>query len=59
MLTQEAFLRIRRSNEVREWLDEMGILIAPAALEFGNPVSLGLSLEGGENDDCNDRERAA
>ncbi len=59
MFTQEAFLRIRRSNEVSEWLDEMGILIAPAALESGNPLPPDLCLEGGENDHHNDRDRAA
>lgn len=31
MFSQEAFLRIRRDNQAREWLDEMGILVAPVA----------------------------
>jgi hypothetical protein len=37
MITGEMFLRMKRRNEAREWLDETGIVLAPTNIDDSHP----------------------
>lgn len=57
MMTGEMFLQMKRRDEAREWLDEMGIVLAPTTLDdcrqIEYPLELGINqaLNGKPDDD--------
>ncbi len=63
MFSQEAFLRIRRDNQAREWLDEMGFLVAPVAPDSSRALPPEELTIVGKSDrtpsDIDDSDRAA